>query len=261
MTSALPIIAGLGPGALAVGTGAVLLAAFVRGYSGFGLSALAITGLALVIPPAEAVPLGILFEVLASLMVAHQVWHKVAWREIGLLLLAASCSMPLGIALLVLLPSDVMRLVISAIVLAASALLWAGPRNTAPKGRGTTRAATIGVGLVSGVANGSASVGGLPVVLYFLANGAAAPVARASLVIYLLILGLIGLMMAGGAGLLNQTLAWRALLFCLPLALGVWLGSRHFLRTSPASFRRFALIVLIALALLGCLRALVGLAS
>ena len=257
MTSALPIIAGLGPGALAVGTGAVLLAAFVRGYSGFGLSALAITGLALVIPPAEAVPLGILFEVLASLMVAHQVWRKVAWREIGLLLLAASCSMPLGIALLVLLPSDVMRLVISAIVLAASALLWAGPRLTAPK----SRAATVGVGLVSGVANGSASVGGLPVVLYFLANGAAAPVARASLVIYLLILGLIGLMMAGGAGLLNQTLAWRALLFCLPLALGVWLGSRHFLRTSPASFRRFALIVLITLALLGCLRAVVNLAA
>ena len=46
-------------------------------------------------------------------------------------------------------------------------------------------------------------------------------------------------------------------IFCLPLVFGIALGSNRFLRTSPQSFRRFALLLLMALAILGLLRAAV----
>ena len=41
------------------------------------------------------------------------------------------------------------------------------------------------------------------------------------------------------------------------LGLGIWLGSRRFNATSPDGFRRFAIILLLALATLGLMRALV----
>jgi hypothetical protein len=54
--------------------------------------------------------------------------------------------------------------------------------------------------------------------------------------------------------LTGQTLAIA--LLCLPvLALGLWLGGRHFLGASPAQFRRHTLWLLIALAALGLARA------
>ena len=46
----------------------VLVAAFIRGYSGFGFSAVLMAGLALRLPAAEIVPLSIALEVVASTM-------------------------------------------------------------------------------------------------------------------------------------------------------------------------------------------------
>jgi uncharacterized membrane protein YfcA len=48
-----------------------------------------------------------------------------------------------------------------------------------------------------------------------------------------------------------------AVAFAFPLlALGVWLGGRQFLSASPSTFRRFAVILLLILSLLGLLRAI-----
>ncbi len=58
-------------------------------------------------------------------------------------------------------------------------------------GRPARRVETGALGGLSGFVNGSTSVGGLPVVLYFLATETAAASARASLVAYLLAVGLV----------------------------------------------------------------------
>ena len=50
----------------------------------------------------------------------------------------------------------------------------------------------------------------------------------------------------------------RTALCCSPLFLGVWLGNRHFLGTSPESFRRFTLVRLVCLAGAGLARADLG---
>ena len=101
-------------------------AALIRGYSGFGLSAIAVTSLTLVLPPAEAVPVGLLLEIVASLGVLPQVWREAAWPTMALLLLGACLGTPLGVFLLTDLPVDVMRAAIASIVLCASLLLLIG---------------------------------------------------------------------------------------------------------------------------------------
>lgn len=248
------VIAGLSGWELGYAAAVVFAAALIRGYSGFGLSAIVVTSLTLVLPPAEVVPIGILLEIVASLGVLPQVWRQAAWRTMGLLLLGACLGTPLGVFLLTDLPVNVMRATIASIVLCASLLLlwgthWRIRTDTAP---------TLGTGVVSGVANGAAAVGGLPVVLFFLSTDTVAATARATVIIYLMILGVYGSAALAIGGLLTLETLTRTALLCIPLFLGVAFGHRHFLRTSPESFRRFALLLLIVLSSAGLLRAVLG---
>ncbi len=48
---------GLSPAMLLYAVLAIGVAAFIRGYSGFGFSALTVTSLSLILPPAEVIPL------------------------------------------------------------------------------------------------------------------------------------------------------------------------------------------------------------
>ena len=128
--------AGLSLGAVVFACTAVFLAALVRGYSGFGLSALMVTSLALVIPPVEVVPMAMALEVVASLTMRRRVWHDVSWRETGLLLIAAAIGTPFGLWLLTALPADLMRVVISLIVLCACLGIWFGIKFRGLESRG-----------------------------------------------------------------------------------------------------------------------------
>ncbi len=251
MDSAQQIFAGLDAPTLAYALAVVFIAALVRGYSGFGASALIVTSLTLVLPPAEVVPISLLIEIAASLGLLAQVWKDVPWRTMAWLLVGAAIGMPAGFALLAALPADVMRVVISIMVLLACGLIWRGAKASSQPGT----PAILGTGVVSGIANGTAAVGGLPVVLFFLYSSAAIATSRATVIVYLLIADIYGTGVAWMNDLVTQEVLLRTALFCIPLFLGVWLGNRHFLATSPESFRRFTLILLIFLASAGLIRA------
>ena len=76
----------------------VLLAGFIRGYSGFGFSAFVVTGLSMMMPPAQAVPMILLLEILASLRLWRQVRDKADWRLLGWLALGGVIASPFGLA-------------------------------------------------------------------------------------------------------------------------------------------------------------------
>jgi uncharacterized membrane protein YfcA len=244
--------AGLTLGAVVFACTAVFLAALVRGYSGFGLSALIVTSLALVIPPVEVVPMAMALEVVASIAMLRRVWRDVSWRETGLLLIAAAIGTPFGLWLLTTLSADIMRVVISLIVLSACLGIWFGIRVRGLESRG----ALAGTGLISGLAQGAAAVGGLPLVLYFLSVSAPAVAIRATLIVYLLIVGAFSFTVASFNDLVTVEMVMRGALLSLPLVIGNALGNHRFLKASPDSFRRFALVLLIGLSLIVLLRSI-----
>lgn len=247
---------GLSPGALLYCLLAVFGAGLVRGYSGFGFSALVMTSLALVLPPAQIVPVTLLLEVLATGILYRDIREHIAWRLLGWLLLGAAVTMPLGVLALSYLPADVMRVVVSVLVLMACALLWRGFQpQIAWHGRGPA----LGAGVVSGLANGAAAIGGLPVVLYFLAAAVPPAVARATIMVFLLLINVYGTAVTYLNGLVDTQALLRLALLALPALAGVLLGHRRFTAAAPESFRRFALLLLVLLALLGLGRSLVGL--
>lgn len=230
---------------------AVFAAAVIRGYSGFGLSALLVSSLSLMMPPAEIVPVTLLLEAAASLSLLPAIRHDLDWRIAAPLLIGAVPAVPLGAWLLASLPDAAMRGLLSLLVLAATIAIWRGKAL-----RGTPNAVGHGaVGAVSGAMFGAAAIGGLPVVAWLLACSTRAAVTRAILALLLLLMGLYGAAVSGVFGLLDMQGLWRAGLFLPALLVGVALGNRRFLMSDQESWRRIALGLLGLLAAGGLVRA------
>lgn len=100
----------LGWPVLALSSAAILLAAIVRGFAGFGFSLLSITAISLVLPAREIVPSIFLLEIAASLNLILSIWNAIDWKSIGWLLAGYALALPLGIYALVTLPVPPMQI-------------------------------------------------------------------------------------------------------------------------------------------------------
>jgi len=247
----LEAVTGLDLLSLAFCLAAVFAAAAIRGFSGFGLSALVVSSISLVLPPAEIVPMTLMMEAVASLRMLPAVRHDLDWKIMGGLLAGAVPAVPLGAWLLASLPDAAMRGLISLLVLVASLMVWRGIVFVRTPGL----AAHGATGVVSGGMFGAAAVGGLPVVVYLLAGSIPAATTRAVLTLYLMLMGLYGAAVTGAFGLVGAESMWRVALFLPPLFAGVAIGGRKFASASPDSYRRFTLVLLVLLAVAGLARA------
>ncbi len=221
-------------------------AAIVRGYSGFGFSLLAITALALALPPAEIVPSIFMLEIAASLHLLPSIWRDIHWRATGLLLLGCLVATPVGVQLLAHLPAAPMRIALSVFVIVVAGFLWRGFALKTMPGP----AATVATGAASGLFNGAFGIGGPPVILFFFSSPAGVAVGRASVIAYFLGTDSIGLAFQAQADLTTRVTLWRFLTFLPPLLAGVWLGARGFKHADPEGFRRWVLRILVLLAAL-----------
>jgi len=243
-----------GPAVAAYAAAAVLLAGVVRGFTGFGMSAVIVLTLSMVLPPAEVVPMALAMEIAASAHMLPAAWRDVDWTYARGLLAGSAVGIPMGVALLVYVPADPMRVILSVFVVGMSALLIGGFRF---RGRPDTRWG-YSVGLFAGVANGAASFGGQPTALFLLSTPIKAAAARATLVFLAIVTSAYGAVMALLGGLLGPAVLARGALLLVPMAVGIGLGSRRFAGSRPETYRRAALGLLIALAGIGLLRAAFG---
>jgi len=242
----------LGPAALIWMAVATLIAGFVRGYSGFGYSALLIAASSIVTNPLNFVAVVVILETVMSLQAAKGAGPDVDWRRVGWLLGGAAIGLPLGLWILTGVSEDTARAVVSGYVLLMCAVLLAGWRLK------TEVAGPVNgfMGVVSGLAN-APGMGGLPIAAFFAAQPMQAVVFRATLIAYFPLLDLYSAPLYWYAGLVSWDTLWASL-WLLPITLVAnWLGGRHFFGTDPQDFRRFAIVLLAGLAVLGLGKALI----
>ena len=229
----------------------VLGAAWVRGYSGFGFSALVITSAALVMDPVPLVATLVMCEIALSLGQARGVRGQVDWRRTWTMLAGAAVVMPFSFALVARMGEDVARIAIAGLVLVLCLVMARGWQFRGPVGW----PGNVGAGMASGLANGAA-MGGLPVAAYLAGQPVAPGVFRATMIGYLTLVCLIALPSLWATGLLD----WRSFVllgaFVPLMAAGLWLGGRRFHAASPRDFKRFTLLLLGGLAVAGLLRGL-----
>lgn len=228
----------------------IFVAGIIRGYSGFGFAMVAVTSISLVLPPIQVVPLVLILEVIASLRLVPQIWRDIDWYSLRWLLAGSFVATPLGVFLLSIIPAAPMRISISLMVLIGSILLlrgWAWRRM--PGG-----SVILTAGVVSGVLNGAAAIGGPPVILLYLSSPAGVTVSRASIIAYFFGIDALGLAAASIQGLTTVKTLLMTAICLVPLLSGIMLGSRLFLKIEKHSFRQHVLLLLIILSIAGLLR-------
>lgn len=242
---------GLSPEVIAALSIGLLGAAYVRGYSGFGFSALFIAWASLWTNPIPLIPVVYACEILMTAFQAKGIRGQIDWGRVRWLVGGAALTLPLAVFYIANVAGDTARIVVSAVIGVLSLILLAGwtyKGRVGGPGHG-------GVGALSGLCNG-VGVGGLPVVAFLAAQPVAPPVFRATMIVYLTLLDAITLPMMYAAGLISMQTVWAALMALPILGVGLWLGGRRFANASPEGFRRLAIMILFTLAALGILRAL-----
>ena len=250
----------LAPWVLAFSLCVVFAAGLVRGFAGFGFSAVTVAGMSLVISPAVVVPALFTLEILASVSQLRSVARDIDLRWFKWLALGTLMATPLGLMLLAWLPEAQLRLLIGALLLMAALLLRSG-RHAALAPNAPVKFAA---GLASGFINGVAAIGGIALAVLLSATRMAPAALRATLIALILFSDVVAL---AGAALIpssasatghlfgSDTLKWALWLAPAMLA-GIAVGQRSFRGVSQEKFRSYVLNLLIVLAALSLARAL-----
>ena len=230
---------------------ACLIAAFVRGYSGFGFSALVVSASALVMNPLHIVGVVMVCEFVMTFQQWRGVKADVDWRRVLALMIGAGVGLPVGLWGITRMGVDGVRAVIAVYVLVMCAVMLLGWRI-----REQGFAPTLGVGVFAGFAN-AVGMAGLPVATFLTAQAVAAGVFRGTLIAYFAALDLFSLPLMWGTGIIVWD-TFKVALAAMPLMwLGIWAGGRHFLATDPQDFRKFAIGLLAVLAVINLVKVVV----
>ncbi len=231
----------------------------VRGFAGFGYSALTVAALSIVTSPGPIVPAVLTLEVLASLSLVREALRDADRGWLRWLLVGNLLFVPLGVWLLARLPEDVVRLAVAAALMSVALLVRAAGTHTLRP----SPALKATAGLSSGLLNGLTASGGIAAALVMAGVRLPPAALRGTMILFLLCSGAYAVMWAALiAGLIGapaalvgpQTLSWVLVLGPTMFA-GIWLGRRAFRGADPARFRGFVLNLLIAISAVGLLRA------
>ena len=239
----------------AVWCGIVLFAAsYIRGFSGFGFTAILMTGLTLILPIAEVVPVSIALEIIASLGQSYSIRRHVHWRRLFILLSAGAICTPVGVYLLALLPDVTLRGLVLAFIFATSVYLLISQKHLHDFKTGTVLLA----GAVIGVVNGATALSGMVLALFLSLSNESPARIRATMIAFLFLADVWagGLLFASG---FYDSATFYRIAFSLPLlGLGVWLGSMHFASAPPDIFRKAVLWLLLVLSVFGIIMAMLA---
>ena len=232
---------------VAVLLGATLLGGLVRGFTGFGFAMVFMPLASVVLGPVAALGLIWFIDLPFALPIAARSARRAEWGEILPLLLTATLALPAGIWLLTWLDRQTMRWLLASLVLFAVALMASGWRY---HGRPTVPL-SLGVGALSGLFNGMASIGGMPLAVFWLgAQRNDRHKTRANMQTFF-----------GLSTIISGTILWwkgiltlGGLLMAVPLfaiyGVGLWAGTHGFRLASEETFRRGAYLVIFLSALI-----------
>jgi uncharacterized membrane protein YfcA len=228
---------------------ALFVAAFIRGVSGFGFSAIFIILAALVTNPVPLIPIVFSCEILMTVFQARGIRGHIDWRRVLALLVGAGITIVPSVAIMATLDAATARMAISALILVLSVVLLSGWQMSHPIGPiGTT-----GVGMISGIAN-SAGVGGLPVAAFLTAQPIPPVVFRATMIVFLTGLDMLAMPVMAAHGLVTGDTVWGILMAFPILGAGIWVGSKQFERLPQHLFRQMVIGLMALMAVLNIAR-------
>lgn len=230
--------------AVLIGVGG-LIAGIVSGVTGFGFSLVATALWSHFLEPARVTTLALVYMLTLNVMYLPVFWRQIPWVRLMPLAAGGVLGVPLGAAALGVLPGDVMRRTVGAVLLAyAVVMLRRGPRQPMQLQPKQALWADGVVGFLGGVLGGLASLAGMLPTLWIALQGGDKTTNRALVQAYILLVGVMGIAWVGrfiGIDEGMQSQLWMGMPFVL---LGGLLGLRVFARMSSQRLNQLVLTLL-----------------
>lgn len=203
---------------------AILLAAyFIRGITGFGSGLISVPLLALFLPLKFVVPLILLLDFTASIVIGGFNFKRVRWSEVGVLIPFGVVGVVLGTSLLVSLPPEPMLIALAGFVFVFAVRSILNLRSDKP----ISRAWAVPASLTGGTVGALFGTGGPPYVIYLTHRIHDKSDLRATFSALFFTEGITRIASFLVAGLLMTSQVWIAYFAALPVMLGaLYLGGR-----------------------------------
>ncbi|MSP10701.1 MAG: sulfite exporter TauE/SafE family protein [Pelagibacteraceae bacterium] len=228
----------------------ILIASIVRGFNGFGFSAISVSGLAFILPVIEIVPIILLLEVLISIFMIPYIWNQIDWKFIIQILIGIIIGSPIGLFLLKYLSPNITNLIICIIVIIFSSLLMTGYKNT----KINNSYLKILTGGLSGFLNGFSTLGGLLVALFLLVTNVQYALIRGSLAALFFFTDAYAFILSFFIGIIDMTVIYRTISVIIFLPIGVYIGDKFFIKTKETTYKKIVLYFLIFISIFGIIK-------
>jgi len=222
---------------------AILLAAyFIRGITGFGSGLISVPLLALFLPLKFVVPLILLLDFTASIVIGGFNFKRVKWDEVGVLIPFGIVGVVLGTSLLVSLPPEPMLFALAGFVFVFAVRSILNIRGDKPISRGWA----VPASLTGGTVGALFGTGGPPYVIYLTHRIHDKSDLRATFSALFFTEGVTRIASFLVAGLLMTTQVWIAYFAALPVMLGaLYLGGRVHVGLTPLQMTRLVGVLLL----------------
>lgn len=217
-------------------TAAILLIAyFIRGVTGFGSGLVSVPLLALFLPLQFVVPLILLLDFTASIVIGGFNFRRVQWREVGVLIPFGIVGVVIGTRLLIDLPKTPMLIALAVFVFIFAVRSLFDIKGDKP----VSRAWAIPASLTGGTIGALFGTGGPPYIIYLSHRIHDKSDLRASFSALFFTEGITRIASFVIAGLLLSRSVWFSYFAALPIILGgLYFGGRVHVGLSQAQMTR-----------------------
>ncbi len=224
----------------------IFISSVIQGITSFGFSLVALPLLGMLLPLKIVVPMLVLYSLILNIIILSHIRTHVRLKQIVILVIFGIIGTPFGAHLLKVTNENTLKVVIG-ILVTTSALINLYGYKVKVKNE---RLSYIPVGFVSGIMNGSVSLGGPPLVLFLRNQEVEKQTFRANLTSYFLILNVFTIPTYFLGGLItSEVISYSA--YVLPgLVLGAFVGVKLGNKFDEELFRRLTLGLIIVTGIL-----------
>ncbi len=230
---------------LAMVTASVVLGGFLRGFVGFGGALVSVPVLSLAFGPHMALAVSSVMSLPSTFQLLPDAIRHAERPVVVPMGIAVLLTAPIGMWIHMSVSQGLMKIVISGLVVAMTLMLASGWKFKGAIGK----PALVAAGIAGGLIQGSAGIGGPPVVAIALSRPGGAVSQRGTVLGVMTSIGVASLLPLAWYGLFTRASVVLGALLLPVYMVSVAFGSRYFALGGHAHYRRAALATLLAVGL------------
>ena len=230
----------------------ITIAALTQGATSFGFSLIAVPLLGILYPLQLVVPVLIIYSLILNSVVLYHLRDHIQLRKILLLAIFGILGTPFGVHLLQALEEAALQLIVGITIVVVAAVNFSGYQFSVKN----ESASFIPIGFLSGLLNGSVSLGGPPIVLFLNNQKVKKQQFRGNLTLYFWILNLFSIPTYIFSGLITEEVLHYSGIMLPGLIVGTLLGVRVGNYVNEQLFRRISMSLIMGMGFLSIWSAL-----